>query len=262
MKNQFLALASHELRTPLTYVLSGSEHLLEHLRDRVSDDELRFLQAIHQGGTRLNDIVKNLLEVAQLESQSLYLAKESLDLALILAQLDGEFRPTAEKRGLELELCTPDRPLSLSGDPLHLHNAFRRLLENAIKFTEAGGRITVTATTRSSREVIALKQAIESFSPGFFAQEPAGPFTQVTVSDTGIGIDPDEHQLIFDKFYESGDITGHFTSTSSFCGRGVGLGLTLVKGMIEAHGGMVWVDSTAAGGSDFHVLLPGEERHG
>ncbi len=258
MKNQFLALASHELRTPLTYVLSGSEHLLDQRGQSASADERRLLEAIHQGGQRLNEIVKNLLEVAQLESQSLYLAKEKLELGPILAQLDDEFRSTAEARGLDLHIELPAETLHLHGDPVHLHKTFRRLLENAIKFTDSGGRITVSATTHSPREILALQSSIESFSPAFFRKRPTGPFTQVTVSDTGIGIDPDEHQLIFDKFYESGDIAGHFTSSSSFGGNGVGLGLTLVKGMIEAHGGMVWVDSPASGGSDFHVLLPME----
>lgn len=263
MKNQFLALASHELRTPLTYVLSGSEHLIEQLEGRITADELRFLRAIHQGGTRLNDIVKNLLEVAKLESQSLYLAQERLDLVPILTQLDGEFRPTAEKRGLELQMEPPAKPMLLYGDSIHLHKTFRRLLENAIKFTDSGGRIRVTAASRSTQDVLALQPSLETFSPSFFANSPRGPYTQVTVSDTGIGIDPDERHLIFDKFYEGGDVAGHFTSNSSFGGKGVGLGLTLVKGMIEAHGGMVWVDNSAAGrGSDFHVLLPMEDRHG
>lgn len=258
MKNQFLTLASHELRTPLTYVLSGSEHLLEQLRGRLDTDEMRFLEAIHEGGNRLNMIVKNLLEVAQLESQSLYLAKEPLDLRPILAQLEDEFRPTAELRGLELRLDPPPEPLTLQGDPIHLHKTFQRLLENAVKFTDGGGRVTVSATTRAPREVLALRPSVEAFSPAFFARKPSGPFAQVTVSDTGIGIDPDERHLVFDKFYESGDVTGHFTSSSRFGGKGVGLGLTLVKGMIEAHGGVVWVDSSENGGSDFHVLLPME----
>ena len=84
----------------------------------------------------------------------------------------------------------------------------------------------------------------------------------MTISDTGIGIEPEERHLIFDKFYEGGDVSRHFTSNSSFGGKGVGLGLTLVRGMVEAHGGMVWVDDSPTGaGSSFNVLLPMEETH-
>ncbi|MFO7984020.1 MAG: ATP-binding protein [Desulfuromonadales bacterium] len=262
MKNRFLCLASHELRTPLTYVLSGSEYLMEQIEDRLIPEEFRLLQAIHQGGTRLNEIVGNLLEVARLESQSLHLTRQAIELAPILSQLNSEFHPIAMERELELQIDPPERPLSLYGDPLHLHKTFSRLLENAIKFTEGGGRITVTAATCSPDDVLALRPSLEAFSPSFFAKAPRGPFTQITVSDTGIGIDPEERHLIFDKFYEGGDVSGHFTSNSSFCGKGVGLGLTLVKGMVEAHGGMVWVDDSPTGvGSSFNVLLPMEEPH-
>ncbi len=105
-----------------------------------------------------------------------------------------------------------------------------------------------------------MQPALNPFAPAFFSSPPKVPFLQVTVRDTGIGIEPEEQVRIFDKFYEVGDIASHFTSQTRFGGKGVGLGLTLVKGVVEAHGGLVWVESPGTpgggGGSAFHVLLP------
>jgi signal transduction histidine kinase len=99
---------------------------------------------------------------------------------------------------------------------------------------------------------------LQQFRDQFFQQELAPAYLQLTVADTGIGIDPEEHLHIFDKFYEVGESHSHFTSKTRFGGKGVGLGLALVKGMIEAHNGVVWVESagTKVGGSAFHLLLP------
>jgi hypothetical protein len=150
--------------------------------------------------------------------------------------------------------------LHFFGDPDHLRKVVFRLVENAVKFTPRGGGIEIEAVRRTAAEVLAMEPALSPFSPSFFQKSISDPFLQLTVSDTGIGINPEEQIRIFDKFYEVGDFESHFTSHSSFGGKGVGLGLTLVRGMVEAHGGMVWVESqgtaTSEGGSSFHLLLP------
>jgi PAS domain S-box-containing protein len=258
MKNHFLSLASHELRTPLTYILSGSQFLLEEMQGTFSDDQHKLLQAVHQGGKRLEEIVNNLLEIARLEAQSIYLGKDSIDLGVLLQELRQTLQPSLVNNQLDLLVKPMPAHEPLQGDHDHLARALRRILENAIKFTPPGGEISLSAKRLTRVQVIEQRERLQQFRDQFFQQELAPAYLQLTVADTGIGIDPEEHLHIFDKFYEVGESHSHFTSKTRFGGKGVGLGLALVKGMIEAHNGVVWVESagTKVGGSAFHLLLP------
>jgi hypothetical protein len=266
MKSNFLALASHELRTPLTYVLSGTELLATNLQARFSGEEQRILEAVFQGGKRLERIVQDLLEVARIESQSIYLAHEAVNLPAIMEEIGREFQPVLGKRRLSFKVAEFPHQIELFGDRHHLKRTFMRLLENAVKFTPEGGRIEIRANLRSFSDIRQHESLLRPFSPSFFSSLTAGRFLQITMSDSGVGIDPEDHIWVFDKFYETGEIAGHFSSQTRFGGKGVGLGLTLVKGMVESHGGMVWVESSGTGksgeGSAFHVLLPLSPRDG
>ncbi|ALC15720.1 multi-sensor signal transduction histidine kinase [Desulfuromonas soudanensis] len=260
IKSNFLALASHELRTPLTFVLASTDLLRDTLRERLSDDEKSALDAIRQGGLRLDEIVSDLLEVARLESQSIYLARERVCLPTLLQDIRYDTLFLLQERGLTLSIVDPGEIPPLVGDHYHLKKTFCRLLENAMKFTPEGGEINILAACRTAGEIQALAPVLRPFSPAFFEKEPGSSYVQITVRDTGIGIPAAEQLRVFDKFYEIGDIASHSTSQTRFGGKGVGLGLTLVKGMVEAHGGMVWVESQGEAslepGSAFHVLLP------
>jgi len=260
MKNNFLALASHELRTPLTYILSGAELLLEN-GPSLDQQQRRLLKAVHRGGERLQEIVNDLLEVARLEAQSIYLGREKIDLPPLLADLGSQFETRLAHGQLQLSIdLLPE--VDIYGDPDHLRRAIQRILENAIKFTRPGGMIDISGKEITSAELLQRREKLKPFTTHFF-DRPLGPgYLQLTVRDTGLGLDPEDQVRIFDKFYEVGDITSHHTSQTGFGGKGVGLGLTLVRGMIEAHGGMIWVESegTADGGkgSSFHIVLPVE----
>ncbi|MBE0598660.1 MAG: PAS domain S-box protein [Desulfuromonadales bacterium] len=259
MKSNFLALASHELRTPLTYILSGSELLTVQLGNRLQEGEARVLDAVYEGGKRLQTIVEDLLEVARIESRSLYLAREEINLPHLLQEVAQEFMPILAERQLSLDLGSHLRVPGLYGDPFHLKRTFRRLLENAVKFTPEGGWIAIRTCVQTRKELHRLEKRLHTFSPGFFTARPTGDLLQISICDNGVGIDPQDQIRVFEKFTEIGDISSHSTSRTRFGGKGVGLGLTLVKGMVEAHGGMVWVDSAGAsqgGGSAFHILLP------
>ncbi len=259
MKSSFLSLASHELRTPLTCVLSGIQFLHQTLMERLQTEERLLLDAVLHGGERLERVVRDLLEAARLESNALYLAREQVDLAELLEAIREEFSATLQDRELSLILPgLPDR-LAVTGDAYHLKRTFARLIENAIKFTPSGGGIEVRVTQRQFAEVSIQKPELSRFSPDFFHSLQHGPLLQVTIRDTGIGIPLEEQVRVFDKFYEIGDIADHTSSRSRFGGKGVGLGLTLVKGIVEAHEGMVWVESSdpeRGAGSSFHILLP------
>ena len=257
MKSHFLALASHELRTPLTYILSGTELLDSILGERLHEDERRTLEVVFQGGQRLKEIVEDLLEAARIESQSLYLAREPVEVSRLLQELQDDFQPVLQERSLKVRLQNLSAATTVNGDAHHLKKTFQRLVENAVKFTPEGGRIEVRTERLLPADIYRDVHQLRPFSPVFFATPLSGSFLKVTVQDNGVGIEPEDHVRIFDKFFEIGDINGHSTSRTRFGGKGVGLGLTLVKGMVESHGGMVWVESTGSGsGSTFHVLLP------
>lgn len=264
MKSNFLALASHELRTPLTCVLSGAEMLEGRLQRCVDQQGEQILNIIHQGARRLTSIVEDLLEVARIESQDIYLAREAVHLPTLLQEVGSTFAPVMAARKLCYQVAELPDMACVCGDSHHLKKAFQRLVENAVKFTPEGGWVRISAGPISHEELRCREQELRKFSSSFFDRAGQKPMIRVCVEDSGVGIAPEEHVQVFDKFYEVGDITEHFTSTTRFGGKGVGLGLTLVKGMVEAHGGMIWVESdgTTEKGSAFHVLLPMEESGG
>jgi PAS domain S-box-containing protein len=257
MKSAFLSLASHELRTPLTTILSGSEFLQEQTEGALGENESRALDVIKRGSQRLNDIVNDLLEAARLEAKVLYMAREAFDPGLMIKQLYKEALPQCQERNLDLELAICPEKTVVRGDVLYLERAYSRLLENAIKFTPEHGKIGITAKIVEQQKVLALQQTLSQFTESFFEAPLAERYLEIAISDSGIGIDEDDQLLIFDKFHEVGDISRHSTSRANFGGKGVGLGLTLVKGIIETHNGLVWVESAGLNkGSRFATLLP------
>jgi signal transduction histidine kinase len=145
----------------------------------------------------------------------------------------------------------------MRGDIHHLQRAFGRLMENAVKFTPEGGRICITGRVLQQEEVSALIEKLSSFSESFFDSVLAENYLEIVISDSGVGLEKEDQIRIFDKFQEVGDISEHSTSQARFGGKGIGLGLTLAKGIIETHAGMVWVESAGPDqGSCFSALLP------
>jgi PAS domain S-box-containing protein len=257
MKSTFLSLASHELRTPLTTILSGAEFLQSEAEQVLGDNEKQALDVIMRGSRRLNHIVDDLLEAARLEAQSLYMAREAFNPWLMINELLVAFRPNCEARKLHLELQDFPDDTVIRGDVHHLQRAFGRLMENAIKFTPEGGWIRIAGRVLQHEEVLALAKKLRAFSESFFDGVLAGSYLEITISDSGIGLEQEDQIQIFDKFQEVGDISKHSTSQARFGGKGIGLGLTLAKGIIETHAGMVWVESAGPDqGSCFSALLP------
>ncbi|MGW8313073.1 MAG: GAF domain-containing protein [Desulfuromonadales bacterium] len=257
MKSAFLSLASHELRTPLTTILSGAEFLQSSTGEQLGKNEQRALDVIMRGSQRLNHIVDDLLEAARLESRSLYMAREAINPLPMVKDILAEFKIKCEGRKLLLELLDFPNDSMISGDIHHLKRAFSRLLENAIKFTPEGGWVRVAGRILPQIDVVALSTRLRAFSENFFDGVMSEGYLQISISDSGIGIEQEDQLRIFDKFHEVGDISGHSTSPAGFGGKGVGLGLTLAKGIIETHEGLVWVESAgSAQGSCFSALLP------
>lgn len=263
MKNHFLGVISHEFRTPLTSIMGGTDFLLASRTPR-SEEERRLLSIIHEGGARLNDIVSNLLKVARLEAKSLTLSKATLRLDELLETLHSHFLPLLGEREQELAFKDLEQIPSFAADREYLEEVFSQLLENAIKFSRDGGQILIAARLIDRIELADKQEILAQFNASFFDRMGTTRFIEVEIRDSGIGINTDEHLNIFDKFYGVGDIRHHSSGRGKFQGKGPGLGLTIVKGMVEAHGGMVWVESPCQDldenpGSSFFVLLPTEE---
>ncbi len=257
MKSTFLSLASHELRTPLTTILSGTEFLQDEAAQLLGENEMRALDVIMCGSRRLNHVVDDLLEAARLEAKALYMAHEAFNPWLMINELLADFRPNCETRKLRLELQDfPDNTM-IRGDVHHLQRAFGRLLENAIKFTSEGGWVRIAGRVLQQEEVSTLIEKLSAFSESFFDGVLVESYLEIAISDSGVGLEQDDQIRIFDKFQEVGDISRHSTSQARFGGKGIGLGLTLAKGIIETHAGMVWVESAGPDqGSCFSALLP------
>jgi signal transduction histidine kinase len=257
MKSSFMALASHELRTPLTTIQSGAELLDSTAVGRLDDAGSLALQAILQGSQRLRELVDDLLEAARLEANAVYLADEEFALRELLEALVTEFQPRCARRGLQLCLGVLPPDIRLRGDRYHLQRALGRILDNAVKFTPEGGLIQVEAALRSAAEVGAMAERLRQVSESFFTTPLAPDYLQLSVRDSGIGLAPGDEVRIFDKFATIGDIDSHSSARERFGGKGVGLGLTLARGVVTAHDGLLWAESAGEGqGSAFCLLLP------
>ncbi len=224
----FLADVSHELRTPLAALRTFNELLKEGAAD---DPEARseFLESSGQQIERLDWLAQNLLELSKLDSGLVLLDLRREDLRSSVQQAVDQAAATARRRGVELRMERPEKPIELRHDPVRIGQVVANLVGNAIKFTSRGGRVDVQVR-----------------------QESAGA-ASITVSDTGIGIDPAELPRIFDRFFRG-------SSASEARGSGSGLGLAIVRGIVEMHGGTIAVESRVGAGTTFRVVLPEQPR--
>ncbi|MFZ5918308.1 MAG: ATP-binding protein [Chloroflexota bacterium] len=246
-KSDFISIASHELKTPLTLIQGYANILRESLS--AEDTQRRGLvQGIVTGGQRLQSIVEDMIDVSLIDTQVLTLHVIPTSLRQVIDLAAAEFEAALKERRHELTIEGLDDLPLIEGDPQRLHQAFVHLIGNAIKFTPDGGRIDVLGQLFSGR----LTNERD--------------FVEIAIADTGIGIDPEHHERIFEKFYQLGDVTRHSSGKTKFKGGGPGLGLPIAKGVIEAHGGKVWVESPGHDeerhpGSVFHILLPVQAAH-
>ena len=240
-KSDFISIASHELRTPLTTMIGYTEMLLE---DEAMGENSRFmLSGISKGTKRLREIVDSMFDIAQIDARALQLHLTPVDTSVIVKDVAHRLEKTIKERRQTLSIVIPPLP-QIKADPNLLEKLFQHLLNNAIKFTPDNGKIKVAA------KPVAVQNG----------EFPNGGI-EIIVSDTGVGVDPSVRDLIFSKFYQPGELSKHSTSKTRFKGSGAGLGLALSKGIVEVHGGRIWVESTGYDevkfpGSHFHVTLP------
>lgn len=240
-KSNFISIASHELRTPLTVARAYAEMLLEN--DNLGDAVRDLVKGIHKATLRLHEVMDSMFDIAQLDTRTKELDREEVFVPELLRTVAQHLAAAAAERELELLLDLPQLP-SIKADSESLKKLFHHLIINAIKFTPNKGRVTVTGRQLSPNNRDLPEGGVE-----------------IIVSDTGVGIDPKVQEVIFTKFYQPGELNRHSTGKTKFKGSGVGLGLALSRGIVEAHGGKIWVESQGYDeekclGSDFHVILP------
>ena len=244
LKDDFIQLTAHELRTPLTTVY-GYSRLVQTLpaiqRLMAEDTEAHAtLTGLLAAIERLHAVVDEIIIVSRIASGRVDLRLAYTNLADIIRQVIVDYTPVLTQRALRLQLTPEEWKISLVADSQLLEMAFSNLLGNAIKYTPDGGTITL--------QVEHVEQAAE-------------PYVRLVFQDTGIGIAPEDQPYIFDRFYVIGDTQLHSTSKAAFRGGGLGLGLAICKGIVEAHQGHIWVESAGRDesnppGSTFYVELP------
>jgi len=237
-KSDFISVAAHELKTPLTLI----EGYAAMLRDEFPADDqesssVLLIKGVDNGTGRLREIIDDMIDVSMLDNNMLQMNFQPVWLSQLINIVESELEAPLRNRKQRLQIVKFEGINEMTfGDSERLYQALRNLLTNAIKFTPDGGSISVDGR----------------ILPGFI---------EITISDTGIGIDIDDQERIFEKFGRVGNVSLHSSGKIKFKGGGPGLGLPITKGIIEAHGGAIWVasegyDEDNCPGTTFHVLLP------
>jgi PAS domain S-box-containing protein len=230
LKDQFLANMSHELRTPLNAILGLTESLIEGIYGPVEPTQQEALATVERSGVHLLELINDILNLAKIEAGELELEPGAVQLADVCHGVLDVVRPLAQRKGLSLQCHAPAALPVFTGDARRLRQVFLNLLNNAVKFTDHGGAVTIGA----------------EHLPGATGDEDR---VRVTVSDTGIGIAPEHLPLLFQPFRQ-------IDSALNRRYEGTGLGLALVQRLVALHGGDVRVESTVGVGSRFIVELP------
>lgn len=239
-KSDFISIAAHELKTPLT-LIDGYATMLQDRLEENSDGYISLLlNGINNGTQRLRQIVDDMIDVSIIDNNLLSLTFQPVWINRLLEMLFQEFKCTVGDRNQTMILNNfPGSDHMIFADGERLYQALRNLLVNAIKYTPDGGTIEIDGR----------------LLPGFI---------EITIKDTGIGVDPSDHDWIFEKFGRLGNISLHSSSKTKFKGGGPGLGLPITKGILDAHGGAIWIESEGfdeqrCPGTTFHVLIPDRE---
>ncbi|MBN2550636.1 MAG: GAF domain-containing protein [Anaerolineales bacterium] len=243
-KSDFIQVTSHELRTPLTVLQGYSQMLMQQSTAHGNAELSQLANGIYSGAGRLHEIVNSMLDIAKIDSRSLDLSPTPLPVIFMIKNVVGNFETALLRRNLSLVVENLNGLPNIDADAEALQKVFYHLIGNAIKYTPDGGRITISGRY--------LEPDVDEFPQGG---------VEIVISDTGIGIDPDEQELIFTKFYQTGEVALHSTGKTKFKGGGPGLGLPIARGIIQAHHGRLWVESpghdeTTCLGSHFHIALP------
>ena len=223
-KDDFLSTVSHELRTPLATIKEFTEMIAEQIAGSLTADQRQYLGIIKANIERLGRFIDNLLDISKIESGHMAFSKSIMEVRALVEQVVQSIRPLAANKGLDLDVRVPDRLPSLFADADKITQVLLNLLGNAIKFTPAPGRVTLTVSDQAND-------------------------LEFSVADTGVGISPEHLPRLFEKFH-------HVQPPGVGKTKGTGLGLAISKRLVELHGGRIWATSAAGQGSTLCFTLP------
>ncbi|MEP7288898.1 MAG: hybrid sensor histidine kinase/response regulator [Chloroflexota bacterium] len=244
IKDDFIQLTAHELRTPLTLVYGYSRLLqdspLVHQFKEFNPDIEPLIGGLVEAIDRMSGVVDEIVTISRIASGRIELAVGAVNLSERMNKIVQSFSQVAQSRNLMISFNPNQWPTHIQGDSELIQLALHNVLGNAVKYTPDGGVINLIAKTGATNVLL-------------------------TVQDTGIGINKEDQQRIFDRFFSAGNNMLHSTSKTAFQGGGLGLGLSICRGIIEAHGGRIWCESEGRDeehlpGSTFYIDLPIQAR--
>jgi two-component system, NarL family, sensor histidine kinase BarA len=243
LKSNFLGTVSHELRTPLTSIIGYSEMLAEGIAGPLAPEQAEFVKTIHGKGEQLLALIVGLLDLSKLESGTMPIRQTMTRIEPILDEVVSTITPVAHKKDVTLAFERVGSTCDVRADPERLRQVFVNLVENAVKFTPRGGKVTLRA------RVLDAAPEDDDDDSGYVLLAPIRRKLEISVSDTGIGIPAAERSKVFDAFYQVDS-----SRTREF--GGTGLGLSIVQRIVEAHGGSVRIEANTPSGTVFIVSLP------
>lgn len=245
MKANFLSMITHELRSPINTINGYLDLTLTGIAGELNEQQREFLQRARSGSENLYALVEDLLLVSRADAGQLRLNRSVLHLPEIIANSVEEMELTAKDKHITLDVAISDDFPRLYADGVRLQQVLRNLLNNALHYTSAGGQVTVVA-----RAVDMAGRAEGAGATQEDAADDVPRMALIEVSDTGIGIAAEQHERIFERFYQ-------VPLDSAGRASGQGLGLAIVKMIVELHGGQVRVTSAPGEGSTFAFTIPG-----
>ncbi|HEY7553675.1 MAG TPA: sensor histidine kinase [Candidatus Binatia bacterium] len=225
LKSDFVSNVSHELRTPLTAIKGAVDLILREVAGPLTEKQIHYLTRVRSNTQHLAGLINDLLDLSKIESGKIEVKSSLVSMGGLVHEVVETLRPIAVEKGIALEAAIPEQSIMVWADRDKINQVLMNLIGNAIKFTPAHGTVTVSASRNGDERV------------------------QVSVSDTGPGVPPEENEKIFDKFYQVGEVDGVKP-------KGTGLGLAICKALVELHGGRIWVESEMNRGSTFYFTLP------
>jgi two-component system, NarL family, sensor histidine kinase BarA len=243
LKSNFLATVSHELRTPLTSIIGYSEMLVEGLAGDLTNEQRDFVQTIRDKGDQLLALIKGLLDLSKLESGTMSLRKNHVDVGALVKDVVSTMAPTARKKEVELAFEVEKGLPAIWADAERLRQVLLNLTENAIKFTPVSGAVRLTA------RITGMDAQNGGEAGGMVLLGARRTAVEMRVADTGIGIPESERLRVFDAFYQ-------VDSSSTREAGGTGLGLSIVKRLVDGHDGTVRIEPNQPRGTVFVVTIP------
>lgn len=243
-KMRFIHVAAHELRTPLTLV-QGYAQIME-IKSKGNEDFTKYTEGILEGSGRMVEIIDSMLDVSRIDTNQLELTPSDIEIYSVVEKARSVFQSALEERAISLTVSgLADLP-TICADKNLLYKVFYHVIGNAIKYTPDGGMVTVRGRVVGNTP----KDEVE-----------------IIIQDTGIGIDKENQELVFEKFYQTGEVLLHSSGKTKFKGGGPGLGLAIARGIVNAHHGRIWLESPGHNeatnpGTTVYVRLPvGEPKH-